>query len=339
MKEYLERKIYFYKLVLRDKVLKNYKQGRIIDPKFRQKLGEFLNDPYDFIDRNISLNSVLETRYIPGQDLILIRDDPSEFNLIPWVGGPEEGIITARIGYGKERDLPTKIDRTGHEDGIHLDKSRKERLYYPTHFVIFPNGIIGMERYKEGPTSYQLKYFLSKHLFGQASVVDLMEVYYKEFIDELLRSPRVVSMYVKMTATKYIYYLEHKKKMDKDITDLLGDSVYLLDPDLIEIKASVDGRRKRRKLSKDAVISLLDNLRQIEDKLGVVENIVVKYEDPKTHELKEKHIFEDKLISTKKVIRAKEELSRVDTEYMYNKIIESYNDMYDKIEKFLKGEG
>lgn len=337
MKEYLERKIYFYRLIPGDAILKNYKQGKILDPRFRKKFEDFLNDPFDFLDSNLSMNSILETRYTPGQDLILLRDDPSRFNLIPWVGGPERGLITARIGYGKERDLPTKIDEAGHEDGIQLDKSRKERLYYPTHFVVFPNGIVGMERYKEGPTVYQLKYFLSKYLFGQPNIIDLDEVYYREFIEELLRSPRVVSMHIKMAATKYAYYMKHEKKMEEDITDLLGDYIYLLEPDLVEIKAVVDGRYKKKRLSKDTVISLLNDLMRINDKLGVVENIIIKYEDPKTHELKEKHIFEDKLISTKKVIRAKEELSRVDTEYMYNKIIEAYNDLYDKIEKSLKG--
>jgi len=292
---------------------------------------------YKFLDKNIPMKKVLETGYSFGRDLILIRDNPAEFNLIPWVGGPEKGVITARIGYGKERDLPTKIDKTGHENGIQLDKSRKERLYYPTHFVVFPNGVVGMERYKDGPTSYQLKYFLSQYLFGQASVVDLMEVYYREFIEELLKSPRVVSMYMKMAATKYVYHMTHKKEMENDVSDLLGEYVYLLRPDVIEIKASVDGRIRKKRLSKEEVISFVDKLRKIHDKLGIIEDITIKYEDPKTHELKEKNIFEDKLIVTKKVVRAKEELSRVDSEQMYNRIIEAYNDLYEKIEKFLKG--
>ncbi|WP_246112323.1 hypothetical protein [Thermococcus aciditolerans] len=334
----MERKIYFYKLIPRDEVLKRYKQNRILDHKFRQKFGAFLHNHHDFLDRNIPLKRVLEIKYSFERDLILIRDNPAEFNLIPWIGGPEKGVITARIGYGKERDLPTKIDEEGHENGIQLDKSRKERLYYPTHFVVFPNGIVGMERYKDGPTSYQLKYFLSQYLFGQASVVDLMEVYYREFIEELLRSPRVVSMYLRMAATKYVYYMKHKKDMDEDISELLGDFVYLLGPDVIEIKASVDGRIKKKRLSKDAVISFVDKLRKIDDKLNIVEDIIIKYEDPKTHELKDKNIFEDKLIATKKVVRAKEEWSRVDSEQMYNKIIEAYNDLYEKIEKFLNGE-
>ncbi len=146
-------------------------------------------------------------------------------------------------------------------------------------------------------------------------------------------------MYLRMATTKYVYYMKHKKDMDEEINELLTDFVYLLGPDLIEIKASVDGRIRKKRLSKEAVISLLDKMRKIDDKLNTVENIIIKYEDPKTHELKEKHIFEDKLISTKKVVRAKEEWSRVDSEHMYNKIIEAYNDLYDKIEKFLKGEG
>ncbi len=55
MRDYLERKIYFYKLTPRDEVLKGYKQNRILDQKFRQKFKAFLQNPYNFLDQNIPL--------------------------------------------------------------------------------------------------------------------------------------------------------------------------------------------------------------------------------------------------------------------------------------------
>jgi len=336
MADYLERKIYFYRFIPRAEIYKSYRQNKITDLNFKHKFEGFLENPYGFLDNNLPLKQVLELPYSIGRSLIMIRDNPKDFNLVPWVGGPEEGLITARIGYGKEKDLPTKIDMSGRENGIPLDKSRKEKLYLPTHFVVFPNGVVGMESYKDGPKSYQLKYFLSRYLFGQVGVVDLMEIYDKEFIEELLRSPRVVSMYLKMAAPKYIYYMKHKKEMEEEVDDLLGYFPYLLKPDFIEIKALVDGRIKGKRLSKDAVLSIIEKLREIDKELGIVEDLIVKYEDPKTHELKEKRVFEDKLISTKKVVRAKEEWSRVDSGEMYNSIIESYNELSYKIEKFLK---
>lgn len=140
-----------------------------------------------------------------------------------------------------------------------------------------------------------------------------------------------------MVVIKYVYYMKYEKKMEEDIIDLLGDYIYFLEFDLVEIKVVVDGWYKKKRFLKDIVILFLNDLMRINDKLGVVENIIIKYEDFKMYELKEKYIFEDKLIFIKKVICVKEELLRVDIEYMYNKIIEVYNDLYDKIEKFLKG--
>ena len=130
--------------------------------------------------------------------------------------------------------------------------------------------------------------------------------------------------------------MEHKRNMGRDSEDLLANFPYLLKPDVIEIRALVDGRIKKKRLSKDVVISIIGRIKEIDEELGIVEDLVVKYEDPKTHELKERHIFENKLISVKKVVRAREELSRVDSEDMYNKIIEAYNELKDEIEKFLK---
>jgi len=327
----IERKIYFYYLHLNESLANKYLKQKGIG----EKIEDFRVDPFGFIDKNFQYNKLFLMEYGGTfRKLLFYRHDPRKFNLTPYLPTLDVKIFTGTIGFGKKIDIPTIIDeKTGMEVAVKFDPE-SQALYFPTHFVLFSNGVIGMESWREGPSVSALKYFLSKALFGIHGIISIDEIYRLEFLIDLFRKNRVTLLKIRVPALKYIYYKEGDSdtvKLFKYSSEIFGEADY------IEITVAVDGKKKGRGLNPQRVVKVIEELLRLKKERGAVEKAIVKIEDPITGILQERNIFEEKLLKSVKVIRFKNNLKRADSGSMYNAIIEAYSEFEKEIVEFING--
>ncbi|ASA77776.1 hypothetical protein [Thermococcus sp. 5-4] len=326
----VERRIYFYYLHLNEDIATKYNN----QSKVREKIEEFRSDPFEFVSNNLPPEKPLLMSY--GVDslkkLIFLRDDPHKFNLTPYIPSLDTKIFTARIGIGKKIDIPTIIDeKTGLETPVEFNPEHQD-LYYPSHFVIFSNGAVGIESWREGPSTSALRYFLSMALFGIHGIITLDEMYRLEFLIDLVKHNRVTLFKIRVPALKYAYYKEGNSDLERLFgyaTEIFGKSEY------IEITVGVNGKRKDSRLNPMKIKKIIEDLTRLRKERGAVEKAVAKIENPITNTLEDKNIFDDKLMKSVKVARLEGNLKRVDSKSMYNAIIEAYSELAPEIIEFI----
>jgi len=326
----VERKIYFYYLSLNENIATKYHS----QSKVQEKIEEFKLDPFEFISNNLPSEKHLLMNYgiDSSKKLIFLREDPRKFNLTPYIPSLKTKIFTARLGVGKKIDIPTIIDEeTGLETPIEFNPEHQD-LYYPSHFVIFSNGAVGIESWREGPSVSALRYFLSMVLFGIHGMISLDQMYRLEFLIDLVKHNRVTLLKIRVPALKYVYYKEGDSNLEKLFgyaTEIFGKSDY------IEITIAVNGKRKDSSLNPRKITKIVEELMRLRREKGAVEKAVAKVEDPFTDTLEEKNIFDDKLMKSVKVARLEGNLKRADSKSMYNAIIEAYSELAPEIVEFI----
>ena len=194
-----ERSIYFYKIRIK-------KQGELVDPK---KI-------FTFID---SLPFNMDGRYLESEKgrSLSIQVDQKEYP------------ISCRLRTTRYTALP-QIDKQGKIYPLKI--AEDEGLVESTHFMLFPNQVVGSEYNYYGPRISTLNWYLSskckKELFDEINLLPLLRSDISELIDRIgevkfcdLRVHRDMSELMKEVDEDLKFALEAQKNItDEEVKEL-----------------------------------------------------------------------------------------------------------------------
>ena len=296
----VERSIYFYKIRIK-------KHGKLVDPK----------TVFTFLDK---LPFSVKGRYLKSEDghSLSIRIDKKEYP------------ISSRLGTTRYKALP-QVDKRG--EIYPLKIADDEGLVESTHFIIFPNQVIGSEYNYHGPRISTLKWYLSKKceeedLFDEIELLPLLRRDIGELINRIggvkfcdLRIQRDMTELMKEVHGDLKSALEAQKNItDEDVKEL---GVYL----------SAGPGYTRPGIG----IKFLDKLLDFIKEKGPegINRLQVKARNNITGKIEEFDILKPAIISKKKVAKHDEKHRHVDSDSMYKAIKEAYADLEDEINKIL----
>jgi len=296
MPETIERKIYFYKIEMKN-------NGQIIQP---EPIFSAINQmPFDENGRYLKLSN--------GNILSMYVDSAT----LP---------LKVRIGTIRKKGLPMmEIHRQTSPLTIPPDAG----LYEPTHFIVFPNNIVGFEYNFYGPRPGSLKIYLSNiasHLVDEIELIPLM----RRDIHELLSRVGEVKWFSMRVHRDMDQYL---RELDDNLPDALSALKQTSDAEYIEIVL------RSKRWSRGSIIIHFNNrlaswLSRLDVRAGV-DAIKIRARDEITNRIEEFDLMQEYLLSIKQVVKQDDIHRSVSTNAMYASIQEAYRELRSEINRII----
>lgn len=326
-KNTVKRTIRFYYLEVNKQIAKKYRAQQPIG----QEIKAVEADLFQFLDRKLPFGAELPDYEYSGDKVVIIRDDPKKYNLSVQVGLP---LILGKVGFAKKKGIPTSFDHeTREEKPLKLDLKR-ESVFFPAHFILFPDGVIGFEIYKGAATPRSFVWYLNKHFFGGIPVLRISELWQEKYLTTLLEKGELTMFYLELPILRAAYYKEANEQLGKAF-DYLKE-VEGGNAERIAVVYKVNGRSGNA-LNKKNLIPIInwfrDYWRKQRDRgKKISERAKANIKNPYTNRIEEHDLFEDKLVSKREVILVDPKYNRTKSSEMYSKILDVYWEFHDDIE-------
>ena len=288
MSDTAEKKIYFYKINIK-------KEGELIDPNY-------------IFTQIESLPFSCEGRYFE------LKNENINSMYVDFIGST----LKANVGVIRKKDFPMKEQR-----GITspLDLPNDAGLYEGTHFMIFPNNVLGAEYNFYGPRISCLKsYILSKFptLVDEVELIPLMK---HDFMEQISKIGIVKLFRLKVHRDNIVQV----GKLNKSLHSAFEAMKTTSDAEYIEV---VFNSRH------DIDLSFLDKLAnwlRISEVKDNVSTLKLRAMNENTGQIETFDLLQEYMLSVKQVVKRDSLHRSVDKNSMYNAIEESYNELRPEI--------
>lgn len=227
--------------------------------------------------------------------------------------------LRANIGLIREKDLPM-TEQNGIMDFLNLPPG--VRLIESTHFVAFPNNVIGAEYNYFGPRISCLKYYIPTKVPNLVDEVELVPLMRHDFMEQISKIGGIKKFRLKVHSDN-IGFIE---KFNSNIYNMFK-LAHKEAPDTEEVEITLN-------LSHGMNLSILDNLPIWLRNPDVLANLLVlklHAKNKETERMEDFDLLQEYILSVKPVIK-KDELHRsVDKISMYNAIESSYDELKSEI--------
>lgn len=253
-------------------------------------------------------------KYYPNNDVSFLNDVTCESNC-----------IKGRYAISRRSSLP-ELETNG---VLHpLDIPRNSGLAEITHFILYPElGILGVEFNFFGPRASSLKNYLLEKSRNFSKPIEYIELnpILNQDVDTLLQDMGEVNMFQMEIARNELSLVE---ELDRDLHSAFESASRVSDAESVEVVL----RKKKYSrsgfpfpISKDALKELLS----IGDNRQKINKIKVDAESRFEEQNKTFDLLEDKMITSKKITTLGNRSRSVDSESMFNKIEEAFQELKD----------
>lgn len=290
----VQRKIYFCKV----EFLKN---GSIVHP---DRIFQYIDQlPYNSSGKYLPLKN--------GNERCLYVDESS----IP---------IAARIGTRRKNDLPV-VENAGTTRPVPLQNG--EALLECTHFIIFQNNVMGIEYNQFAPRTGGLAGYLKEKASKLVDEVDVKYLMKKDLWEDLRKAKNGEILAFNLRVQK------GAEDTFKDLSGNLKESFKKLveampGSETIEIVVRAAKRSKRGFTL--PFLDMIPSWISRPEVSSMVESAKLKIINP-DEEREEIDLLNKYIMSTKKVIKQREDLKSVDSHDMFAKIREAYSELEQQI--------
>jgi len=297
----IDRKIHFFQISAKPTNGLNLSSAELLQHAF-----EHIND--------LEFNSGESGRYL--------KIDGTKSQSI--VVNSNNGSIKAKIGTRRTGGLPS-IENKGEEKP--LDLKEDDSLFEPSHFIIFENGILGMEYNFFGPRAGSVRKYLIE-LVQNISHVYLKELY-KDDASGVIAS---LSEIYKMEITAYADGIDRFGQLDKSLQDCFRACKKTSEGmEKISIELWSDARNEL-----GMNISFKDKLAnwlRVKENRDVVQNFKVQGVEFDTENASYFDLLEDKFVSKKTLLKQDSSHKTVKSSSAYASIQEAYDELKDDLVK------
>jgi len=295
----VERKIYFYRIEF-------FKNSSKVRPK---PVFDYIDSlPYDVSGRHLQLPN--------GNERCLYVDSRS----VP---------IMAQIGTRRKGDLPV-VERAGQRRPVQL--STDEALLECTHFIIFPDDVMGMEYNQFAPRAGGLVGYLMEKARLLVDDVRITPLAKKDILEDLKKAQQgeIIVLKLRLACRAIPTLIELDSSLHKTFKTLeeTAPGAYDLEVVLRAPKYSDRGFKA----------SFLSRMPSWLSRPGVLESVGtarIKVIDP-DGEREEIDLLRHYIMTTKKVVKQRDDLRSVDSRDMYSKIQDAYAELRPQIDSSIK---
>lgn len=285
----VEKRISFYKLILN-------RDGNNVDPL----------KTFSIID---SLPFTENERYLPVAD--------GNLHLMHIFNGNIP--LKISLGTSRRKNLPS-IEEEGITSPLEIYNAG---LFEPTHAMIFPNNIIGIESNYYGPKPSSFERYISKKassIVDNVEIIPLMRSDFLEYISQI-GDIKVLEFKVHRNMT------EHFKGITKSLNHILNGMKDSTSAEYIGI--TLNSSKKRGMLLKwrDEFLKRFQN----QENRDAASKAIIKATDITSNKIREFNLLEQYFISTKEVLKSDDIHRNVSKDSMFEAINESYLELKDEI--------
>jgi hypothetical protein len=226
--------------------------------------------------------------------------------------------MTVRI-----KDLPM-TESQGKMD--FLDLPPGVGLYEGTHFVLFPNDVIGAEYNFYGPRISSLKNYILTKVPNLVDEVELVPLIRHDFMEQIAKIGGVKKLRLKVHSDN-INFME---KLNSNIFNMFK-LAHNMAPDTEEIDITLN-------LSHGINLSIIDNLPIWLRNPDVLVNLLVlklRAKNKDTEKMEDFDLLQQYILSVKPVIKRDELHKSIDKNSMYNAIELSYDELKSEINSII----
>lgn len=285
--------------------------------KLKMTNGRSIIDPLEHIIRIGQLPLTNEGRYYKMKDGKRIRlDSISDTYPLKFV-----------LGYTRKSDYP--LVETDDGDIGPLSLSINAGLFEPTHFVLFKNGIVGIEYNSKGPRPQTFRYFLeqkiSKDLYSE---IKLVKIFNHDLAQTLSRMGEVKAFEITINRDNSAYLEELNGTLSESM-----DKLKEISDDIQEITVIF----KNKKYSKEPITlpfwtKILSWMNKSEV-ISNIENCKITAFDAELNETRDFDLMNTAIYTKREVIKMDEINKAVDQNAMFEAIIDSFNSSVDELRK------
>lgn len=284
-----EKKIYFYRL-------------------FMKKSG----NP---VDSDLVFSRINSLSFSNGERYFELQNENAQCMYIEPICQP----LRANIGTVRTKDLPM-TEHMGVTDPLNLPNG--VGLYESTHFVIFPNNVIGSEYNYYGPRIYSLKKYIQGKVPDLVDEVELVPLMRHDFMEQIRKIGEIKKFRLKVHRDMLL----SRQKINANLRNTLEYSTKMAN-NIEEIDISLN--------SSDGInLSILDNLPEMihdPDVLGNILALKIRAKNEETKKMETFDLLQEYILSVKQVIKRDELHRSVDKNSMYNAIELSYDELKPEI--------
>lgn len=227
--------------------------------------------------------------------------------------------LRANIGVIRRKDLPMK-----EQNGVTslLDLPIDVGLYEPTHFVIFPNNVLGTEYNYYGPRISCLKDYITHKVPDLVDEVELIPLMKHDFMEQLSKIGEIKLFRLKVHVDNIV------------LTGLLNKSLQSALENMRTISGDADYIEVVLNSRYDIQLSFLDKLAYWLRRSEVKDNVSIlqlRARNEETMKIETFDLLQEYMLSVKQVIKRDKIHRSVDKNSMYNAIEESYEELRPEI--------
>ncbi len=294
----LERKIYFYRMLLRA-------NGQVVEP---QTVFSYINSlPFDETGRYLTID-----------------DGNIRSMFVDSTASP----LRIRMGTKRVKGLPI-IETMGRTSLLTIPP--ESGLYEPMHFMIFNNNVVGFENNFYGPRPPSLKSYILNKAPELVDEVELLPLMRHDIHELLARIGEVRNLRLRVNRDMGNYL----RDLDDNLPDALAALRRLTDAENIEVILRCN-KYSRTGIVVRFLNGLADWISRPEVRAGV-DDLKIRARDQNTEEIEEFDLLQQYLLSVKQIVTQDEVHRSVDTNAMYSAINEAYTELRSEINLIING--
>lgn len=228
------------------------------------------------------------------------------------------------LGYTRKTDFPL-VDNEGNIEPLSLPE--KAGLFDPTHFVLFHNGIIGIEYNSKGPRPQTLRYFLEQKISkSEYTEIKMTQLINSDISSDLsrMREIKAFELSVRRNNQDYVEELNEPLKYALDSLQDISD-------DIEEIVVILRNKKYSKKPISIPFISNISNWLKREDVIDNVDECKIKAFDEEINETRDFDLLNSVIFTKKEIVKMDDVYRSVDDHAMFQAIIDSYDQSRDEI--------